>query len=387
MQIDQRLLLELSEEGSYFVYDLDGLRAHAQRLVGGAAQVFYASKANPLSALLSTLKEVGLRFDAASEGELFQLEKIGVSGASISLTGPAKSEALLRQALEQKVGVFVIESPGQLNLLERLVPDYDYEPELLFRLQIEGLGEAESALGGEVPTAFGMDMKTARELMPQLRLPFLGFHVFQWSQILDLNELTRVWRAAIEACLEIRSDLRLIDLGGGLGIPYEGERPLDWDQVTECLLSLKKSYALEEIYMELGRYIVGPYGYYISRVLDRKQTHGRDILILEGGIHHLLRPALVHVSFPVSLLRSSRADVQSFSIHGPLCTSLDSLGVHELPSDVSPGDTLLISQVGAYGFTESMPLFLCHKWAGEAVVEDNSIRICRRPQPASSWLQ
>ena len=384
-----RLAVEdLASKGPHFIYNLDDLSKHAACLLKSEAKLFFACKANPLSEVLATLQKTGFCFDVSSEGELLQVVSVGVPGDRIIMTGPAKSDQLLTLALRNRVKVFVIESPTQLLRLQKLAENYDYQPELLLRLQLRDLVQKKSVLGGGTETtAFGMDVKTARLLLPKVRLPLLGFHVFQWNQILSVDKLRSLWTAAIRACQAVKKDIAVVDLGGGLGIPYQSEAALDWTEVKALLSELKHAHNLQELWIEMGRYVTGPFGFYITKVIDRKRTYEEDILVLEGGINHIARPALLNQYFPVSLLRESRKSKQTFGLHGPLCTSLDFLGAQDLPSDTSTGDTLLFHQLGAYGFTESMPFFLCHPLPGEAVIKQGKLSLIRENQFARSWLK
>ena len=155
----------------------------------------------------------------------------------------------------------------------------------------------------------------------------------------------------------------------------------------KIIKELKGKYNIPEFWLEMGRYLTGPYGEYITSVIERKQTHGKDMLVLEGGINHTARPALVNTAFPAKLLRNSKAPLKKFALHGPLCTALDFLGEHMLPSDINADDIIVFRQTGAYGFTESMPFFLCHDLPGEAVIEKEALRIVREPTSAKFWLK
>jgi diaminopimelate decarboxylase len=232
-----------------------------------------------------------------------------------------------------------------------------------------------------------MDMDTAKDVLSNLKLPFLGFHVFQWNNILSLERLRNIWTDTIDACKKLTTDFKVLDVGGGLGIPYAGQEPLEWNSVNAVIGELKDEHNISEFWLEMGRYLTGPYGKYITKVVDVKRTYEKDILVLEGGINHLARPALVNEFFPVELLRKSPNPEKLFSLHGPLCTSLDFLGEHLLPDDVSVGDIIVFKQTGAYGFTESMPFFLCHKLPGEAIIEQGYLLIIREPQSANIWLK
>lgn len=379
---------EMLRYGPYFIYHLDALYQHATTLVQSDATLFFACKANPLSAILTTLNHAGLRFDVASEGELEQLVNLKIPGEQIIMTGPAKSERFISLALEHRVATFVIESENQLALLQRLARCYPYQPNVLFRLQLRWEDDQKSVLGGNQVTPFGMDIATAKRLLPQVTLPFLGFHVFQWGNILSADRLRGIWEKTIQTCQQLTTDFSVMDVGGGLGIPYNNNTtPLSWDTVNQVIGELKKTYGIDEFWLEMGRYLTGPYGDYLTRVIDRKHTYGKDLLILEGGINHIARPALTGEAFPANLLRESAAEQQPFGLHGPLCTSLDYLGTIDLPADTDIGDTIVFKQAGAYGFTESMPFFLCHRLAGEAVLRDGELVSLREPMLAETWLK
>jgi diaminopimelate decarboxylase len=104
-------------------------------------------------------------------------------------------------------------------------------------------------------------------------------------------------------------------------------------------------------------------------------------------VNHLARSALVQQAFPAALLRKSQAKTKNFFLHGPLCTALDFLGEHMLPEDIRLKDRVVFMQTGAYGFTESMPYFLCHPLAGEAVIENKSLKIIRTAQSPTIWMK
>ncbi|MCP4472972.1 MAG: PLP-dependent decarboxylase [Gammaproteobacteria bacterium] len=379
---------QLLTDGPFFIYDLDSLQAHIQVLQQSGLTLWYACKANPFAAILKLLQQENFRFDVASEGELQQLINLGIAGKDILMTGPAKSERFFAMGLAHRVGTFVIESERQLTLLQTLAATADYQPQVLLRLQLQWQEEQSSVLGGSEITPFGIDLPTAQQLVKKMTLPLLGFHVFQWGNILSAQRLADIWQRTLQLCRQITSDFTVLDVGGGLGIPYQQQSPLLWQEVVTQLDAMQQAQSIK-LWLELGRYVVGPYGYYVANVVDRKTVYGKTMLVLDGGINHIARPALVGSSFPLTRLRpidDSQQALQTFSVHGPLCTALDCLGEYQLPKDTDIGDALIFQQAGAYGFTESMPFFLCHAIAGEAVIEQQRIKMVRQPQPASSWL-
>ena len=228
-----------------------------------------------------------------------------------------------------------------------------------------------------------------------MQTEYLGLNLYlnltKWN-ITDPQELKRIWHTMLPPLQALAKALalsiRVLDLGGGLGIPYAGQtESLSWAAVQEVLADIQAHLPDNEIWMELGRYVVGEVGYYVVPVVDCKTSGGKALLVLAGGVNHLLRPEITGQAFPASMLRESPMSKMPFQLHGPLCTRMDGLGTHDLPSDISVGDCLIFFQCGAYGFTESMPLFLCHTLPGEVVYQSGKTEIIRMPAAAATWLK
>jgi diaminopimelate decarboxylase len=193
-------------------------------------------------------------------------------------------------------------------------------------------------------------------------------------------------------------DVRLIDAGGGLGIPYATDVPeLDIAALGEGIAAELRAWAdrasLREtrLLIEPGRWLAGPAGAYLTRVVRTKVREGRTIAIMDGGIHHLARPVLVGeqqrvVAVGPAALRDETGPADGrlpVDVVGPLCTGLDVLarGV-ELPT-LRHGDVLAILDAGAYGFTESMPFFLSHPVPAEVGLDGPSVTVSRsRSEPS-----
>lgn len=383
-------------EGSAYIYDLDALGAWSRQVraaVPAGIRVYYACKANPLSDVLRTLAREGYGFDVASPGELRQALR-HAPGAPLLCTGPAKSEAFLRAALAGGATLFVLESAGQLAALEKLAAERGAPVKALLRLQL-AWNEGKSVLGGASVSVFGLDAEGWTRALAQTPPKFVeieGVHVFQWGNEVSLDRLAGIWdRVAVEATELARAlgySLKMLDLGGGLGLPYEkGQDLIAPEELGLVLAALEAKLPGTALLLELGRYLVGACGSYVTAIVDRKDVRGETFLVTEGGAQHLVRPALVGQSFPARLQRESRAPVRAFRVHGPLCTALDRLGTYELPGDAAPGDRLELSLAGAYGFTESMPFFLCHDGAAEMVRENGELRVVREPMKPEDWLR
>ena len=379
----------------FFIYDLDGMKSHLDQFKIPGVRFWYATKANPLSSVLKTAFDAGFGIDCASSGEYRQALRNGIPTEKILLTGPCKTKTFLTDAIHAGLKTFVLESIQQAKDLEEVCKEANTKVSALLRLQIKWQDGEKSVLGGSKVTPFGLDHEGWQELKA-IRLENIqlkGVHCFQWGNVLDMERMSKIWtQTAKEAkalAESIGFKLDVLDVGGGLGIPYHDEAPIPYSAVEEKLEKLKTEVVGTEIWMELGRYAVGAFGKYASLIIDRKTVQDKKFLVIEGGVHHLVRPALIGDPFPVTLM--SKEDInefplQEFEVHGPLCTSLDHLGKYSLPLDLSPGDTLIFHQCGAYGFTESMPFFLCHDLPAEFVVQEGQIRCVRTWQSPEGWL-
>lgn len=383
-------------DAPFFFYDLDALKSHLQKMSNNLdpdIKLWYACKANPMSAVLKVLRNLGFGIDVASTGELHQALNTGIEPNNILATGPGKSKSYLTHLVKSGVKTIVLESINQAYWLNEVALENNKKVDCLIRVQLDW-DQGSSVLGGNEITPFGISASEWTELDKSKcnSLNFRGFHVFQWGNILESERLKQIWERIV---LEIKDlskkmevPLDVLDLGGGLGIPYEvGQKALDFKEVHDVLVELKKKHQLNQIWMELGRYSVGECGYYFSKVVDRKTARGRNILVCEGGINHIARVALTKQAFPATCYTNKKnTENDSFFIHGPLCTALDSLGEAQLPKDIDVGDWIVFHKAGAYGFTESMPFFLCHKLAGEVVYYNGDLMIPRPPKTSYDWM-
>tara|TARA_Y100000780_G_scaffold232591_1_gene267913 strand:+ start:8795 stop:10012 length:1218 start_codon:yes stop_codon:yes gene_type:complete len=382
-------------DSSFFFYDLDGLNHHLSDLssiMTDDIKLWYACKANPLSAILKIFRNNGFGIDVASKGEIEQVLRSGIRPENILSTGPSKSRKYLRELLEENIQIVVCESLNQVYWLNKIAGEMKMKPKVLLRVQMEW-EEGTSVLGGNQITPFGEDASTWLKLdhAQTENLDIRGLHVFQWGNILDIKRLEKIWHKIAAQTHELAEKLgistEILDLGGGIGIPYtDSEKDVNFKDILDILHSVKAQYGWGKIWMELGRYAVGPYGHYMTQVIDRKNVRGKELLILDGGVNHIARPALTGQPFPVNLFRESDAAPRDFQIHGPLCTALDNLGTLQLPEDTEPGDWLCFHQSGAYGFTEGMPFFLCHNLPAEVIMYEGNVMIPRNPKKAEDWL-
>lgn len=382
-------------DAPFFFYDLDGLKSHLeymQKDLDPDIKLWYACKANPMSAIIKILRNLNFGLDIASSGELHQVLNTGVDPENIIATGPAKSKKYLKHLVDNGVKTVVLESHNQANWLNEVAKKSGKKIDCLLRIQLDW-EEGKSVLGGDEITPFGIapDEWLDLNIKELTHLNILGFHSFQWGNILELSKLEKIWTQTIEVSKDLAKklgiEIEVLDLGGGLGVPYNfHDKPLDFSDVKEILGKLKKKYGLNKIWMELGRYISGEYGFYLTKIMDKKIARGRNILVCEGGINHIARVALVGQAFPAKAFVPDKSTEEHFYLHGPLCTALDFLGDFHMPSTINVGDWVIFHKAGAYGFTESMPYFLCHKLAGEVISYGGDLMIPRPPKTSYDWM-
>ena len=381
-------------QSSFYFYDLDQFESHIQSIksiLHPDVRVWYATKANPSSEILRILNKNGFGADVASMGELQQARNSGFGPKNLIATGPAKTKSYLARLMETDVEAIVIESLNQLKDLNEIAGKLGRKQDVLLRVQLEWEGD-KSILGGSAITPFGLGVSDWQDvnLANFKNVNVMGVHCFQWGNVLDLDKLRAVWEHTVEVCQKMSHgmgfEMKVIDLGGGLGLSYKDERELHFSDVHALLMEIKAKYELQKIWLELGRFSIGKFGSYFTRVVDVKSVRGENLIVTEGGINHMARPALVGESFPCEAFMNQENSKLKFQVHGPLCTALDNLGTFHLPSNIKPGDWLEFKRAGAYGFSESMPYFLCHNLVGEAILYQGELMVPRVPKTNLEWM-
>lgn len=390
---------QVAIENGCFVYDLDALEQHLLTLQQqDVIKLWFAVKANPLSSIIKTLDKTGFNFDVASTGELQQVLNQGISPTRILNTGPAKSKKQIADFVKQGVNIFVAESLNQLRWINDAAQNHQVKPQVLLRVQLQWPEGEKNPLGGNALTPFGLSVSEWQHIhvndFPALDI--CGLHIFQWGNMLSNEKMYSLWGQMVSPLCELANSigmtLSILDLGGGLGIDYlQLGQTLSWQQILNDLAKIKQQAGVDELWLELGRFAVAQCGYYLTTVVDKKMNYQQQQLVLAGGINHLLRPAITDQPFPVSLLRAVSKPINSehyaFDLHGPLCTSMDKLGHLLLPEDIDVDDVVIFGLCGAYGFTESMPFFLCHEIAAEYIWQQGQLTVVREPEHASWYLR
>jgi diaminopimelate decarboxylase len=372
----------------FYAYDRGLLKARVDELRAALppqVKLHYAMKANPMPALVQFMAGLVEGIDVASAGELKVALDAGADPAEISFAGPGKRDAELLQAVA--AGVLVnVESARELPVLARASQQLGLPARVAVRVnpdfELKGSG---MKMGGG-PKQFGVDVEVVPELLAfaaREALAFEGFHLFAGSQNLKAESLCEAQAKSYELALRLAQDapapVKFLNLGGGFGIPYfPGEQRLDLAPIGANLAALVERAAREmpaaHIVIELGRYLVGEAGVYVTRIVDRKVSRGQVFLVCDGGLNHHLSASgnfgqVVRKNYPAAIgNRMGAADTEVASAVGPLCTPLDLLADRmELPV-ARVGDLVVIFQSGAYGASASPQSFLGHPHVTEVLV-------------------
>ena len=382
-------LAERAGSTPYFAYDrallTDRIGLLRATLPAGI-QLSYAVKANPMPAVVQHLSGLVDSFDVASAAEMHVALDTPTSAQRISFAGPGKTDAELRQAVAAGVTI-EMESETEAERVAVIGELLGIRPRVAVRVNpdfaVKGSGMRMS--GG--PQQFGVDSERVPALLKQLGdtdLEFLGFHVFAGSQNLRAESLCEAQRLTVDLVLRLADEapapVRYLNLGGGFGIPYlERDQPLDLPAVganLATLLSERVRPRLPEarVVVELGRYIVGECGVYVTRVVDRKQSRGKTFLVVDGGLHHQLAASgnfgqVIRRNYPLAVATHfGEEPTETVTVVGSLCTPLDLLGDSVNLPRADVGDLIVLFQAGAYGLTASPSAFLSHPPAAEILV-------------------
>jgi diaminopimelate decarboxylase len=373
----------------FFAYDRGLLKRRAGELRGAlpaAVKLHYAMKANPMPALVQWMATLVDGIDVASAGELKVALDAGADPAEVSFAGPGKRDPELMQAVA--AGVLVnVESARELPVLAAASQALGLPARVAVRVnpdfELKGSG---MKMGGG-PKQFGIDVDQLPAVLAQigtLGLAFEGFHLFAGSQNLRAESICDAQQKSYELALRLAEaapgPMKFLNLGGGFGIPYfPGEQRLELAPISQNLHVLAERAASEmpqaSLVIELGRYLVGEAGVYVTRIVDRKVSRGQVFLIGDGGLHHQLAASgnfgqVVRKNYPVAISKrgADGSAREPASLVGPLCTPLDLLADRmELPL-AEIGDLAVVFQSGAYGPSASPAAFLGHPAAEEVLV-------------------
>lgn len=380
-------LIAAAGQTPLFVYDSAAVARRIARLRAAmpGIDIHYAMKANPHAGLLARIAAQVDGVDIASAGELRIAEAAGISGARISFAGPGKRDAELEAAIAAGVTIN-IESENEAERALAIAARLGVRPRLAVRVNpdFELRGSGMRMGGGARP--FGVDAARAAPLVRRLiaaGADWRGFHIYAGSQSLDAGALIEAQAAGIAlaaALAEVAGAAPpLVNLGGGFGIPYfAGDVALDVEAIGTALVAAVAARPAmlsgARFALELGRWLVGEAGVYLTRIVDRKTSHDQLFLITDGGLHHQLAASgnfgtVVRRNYPLAIAGRMGAEATEVAtVCGCLCTPLDRLGDQLALPVAQVGDVVALFCAGAYGASASPAAFLAQGAAAELLV-------------------
>ncbi len=388
----------LREAGTpVYVYDASVVRDRYRELDMAFGdyphRIHYALKANSTIGIARLIRSLGGRVDANSGGEIAVATRAGFDPEDIVFTGVGKSPAELELAV--RLGVFAInvESRGELERIDRIARSHGVKARVAVRINpgVES-GTHPQISTGQLSHKFGIPIDQAGEIcrwvVLQKGLNLVGLHVHIGSQLIDLEPIKNASKAVVAFSRDLASvgvDLEYIDVGGGLGISYDGTAVPSATAYGKTVVSAIKETGLS-IIAEPGRWIIGPAGVLISAVVDVKpQGNGRYFVVVDAGMSELIRPALYGSFHRIELLKPNDTALVTCDVVGPICETSDVFGRKIMMPLPCVGDLLAICDTGAYGSTMASN-YNRHPLPAEVLVDNSTWSVIRRRQTTEEML-
>lgn len=376
-------------ESPCYVYDASRIRRNYEALKNALPENFkilYSLKANSNPFIIRELKKLGSSFDVASYNELKTVLECGVPPEEISFVGPGKTEGEIRFALKERVGMLVVESLDQLALVNKCASEANLVQNISIRVNPREYYDQRGRKRVDRSIQFGIDEENLAAVFEELKkmpsLRVLGIHTHVQSQILEAEPIVKNFALTLQIFKDLKAayapELSVINFGGGFGIPYnEKEKELDLEALRRGLTEFSTLRPPLRPYVETGRFLVGQSGYFITKVLYRKESRGKKILIMDGGMNNNFS-VVGALQFEgkryaaTALTGRPATEFQKYTLVGPSCYSMDVLATDlELP-EMRPGDYVCFHNSGSYGRSFSPILFLGQKVAQEYYLDGNT---------------
>lgn len=342
-----------------YIYSLKRALQNLARIRTAFAQlkphIHYSAKANANLSLLRALIQAGAGIDAVSAGEIYKAILAGIQPGNIVFAGVGKTADELRYALETGVGWINVENLGELSLIDQLIAEQKRSPtRIALRLNPDIAAPTHRHIAtGHKGAKFGLSIEAGQNVLahqndfPNVRIE--GIHVHIGSQLHD----TEATQKAVQTVLELIAPyptIHTVNIGGGLAVQYSADESIPrWEEFGATLTPLLKGY---EVLLEPGRSIIADAGVLVVSVLYVKEQGGEDILITDGSMAELIRPALYEAHHEIVASHHSSV-TRPYQVVGPVCETADKLGHDvQLPA-MNPGDLLAVLTTGAYGMVMS----------------------------------
>jgi len=379
----------------FYVYSTATLTRHVrlfeEALSWGPHLVCYAMKSNSNQAVIRLMASLGAGVDVVSGGEYMRAKAAGVPGNRIVFSGVGKTAGEMRLALEGGIRQFNVESEPELARLSRVAAGMGAVAPITVRVNPDVDAKTHEKIAtGKYDNKFGIPISRARDVyriaasLPGIEVVGIDVHI--GSQLTDLAPFEAAYLKVAELTRQLRGDghdIRRLDLGGGLGIPYERSNaapplPIEYGQVIRRTVGDLGC----EIEIEPGRLISGNAGLLVSQVIYTKHGEGRDFLILDAAMNDLIRPAMYGAWHDIVPVREPEAgaEVHPFDIVGPVCETGDTFARNRPMPAVAEGDLVAFRSAGAYGAVMSSE-YNTRPLIPEVLVKDDHFAVIR-PRPS-----
>ena len=377
----------------FYCYSSATLERHYKVLhdafVGTDPMICYAMKANSNQAVIRTMAELGAGMDVVSEGELRRALAAGVPARKIVFSGVGKTAREMALALREGIACFNVESEPELELLSEVAKRVGQRATVSIRVNPDVDARTHHKIStGKAEDKFGISYKRAREVyaraaaLPAIDVAGIDMHI--GSQITELEPFAKAFKLMGELTEELRKDghnIRHLDLGGGLGVPYRGTNDVP-PHPDEYAAMVKKTlgHLNLKFVLEPGRMIVGNAGILVSRVIYVKDGTEKHFVIQDAAMNDLIRPTLYdahHEIIPVA--EPTGAETMMADVVGPVCESGDYLAKGRKLPKVEPGDLLATLTAGAYGAVQA-GTYNTRPLVAEVLVKDDKWALIRPRQ-------
>ena len=379
-----------------YVYSQRTLERHVRVFDGAFADtphlVCYAVKANSNQTVLRRFADWGLGFETVSGGELFRVFEAGASPDRVIFSGVGKTPDEIRFGLDAGILFFSVESYSELELISRVAKEQGTIAPVLFRTNPDVDPQTHPYIStGLRHHKFGIPLSETRGMyaearqMPGIDIVGIGCHI--GSQITELAPFEQALVGITGLVADLKQDgfdLKYLDFGGGLGIPYADEEPPSPEAYGQVVRRATDGLGLTLV-LEPGRVIVGNAGVLLSRVLLRKSQGTKQFAIVDAGMNDLIRPALYGSFHKLMPIRPGK-EREVVDVVGPICESSDFLAQDREMERLEPGDLLAIMSAGAYGFSLASN-YNSRPRPPEVLVDGDKFTVVRRRETYSDLIR